>query len=86
MFTDLLQPVRPLTIENTGLLAYIGRILRARGARVYWSRSAIVVETDDSDTAAQLRRVVETHSKESTHALVVSQRDALTFTVTRAVA
>lgn len=82
MFTDFMEP---LAIDHTGLLAYLGRILRARGARVYWSRSSIVVEVDDASSIPEYRRLVQTHNRESTGAhVVVTEHDATSFYVTRA--
>ena len=42
-----LSPFHALTMEDTGLLAYVGRMLRARDARVFISEHGLLIETRD---------------------------------------
>jgi hypothetical protein len=72
-----LSPFHALTAEDTGLLAYIGRMLRARDARVHISTHGLLIETRDAMHAAELRRMLDTHNRESSDSmsLVLSKAD-----------
>ena len=83
-----LSAFHPLAIEDTGVLAYVGRLLRNRDARVSIGAAGLLVETRDSEHAAQLRRLIETSNRMHSDAftLVVTQPEPDTLYVTRAVA